>query len=93
MEEENTLYKSLSIEAEALKLRTEATEDCMHTLHKRLSDTTVEIPVAPPRKIKSQINQIVDPTAPQNVSRYFKSPKIFDYIFASISFFLILFVI
>jgi len=70
--EENPLYESLSREAAALKLRTEATEERMENLQRKLSNGSVDVPVPPPRRSlvslldkRSELDQIPLPTAPE----------------------------
>merc|ERR1711973_523738 len=70
--EANPLYESLSREAAALKLRTEATEERMENLQRKLSNGSVDVPVAPPRRSlvslidkTSESDQTPEPTAPE----------------------------
>ena len=64
--EDENIYASLSREAEALKLRTEATEDCMETLKKKMSNSSMDIPVAPPRRSIINLPEAseISPSAP-----------------------------
>jgi len=64
--ENESIYASLSREAEALKLRTEATEDCMETLKKKISSSSIDAPVAPPRRSVINLTDLpeISPTAP-----------------------------
>merc|ERR1711937_183123 len=70
--EANPLYESLSREAEALKSRPEATEERMENLQRKLSNGSVDVPVAPPRRSlvslvdkTSESDQRPEPTAPE----------------------------
>ena len=65
MEDENEIYETLSREAEALKLRTEATEERMETLQRKLSGTSLDVPVPPPRKSVANNDNNPYPSAPE----------------------------
>ena len=65
MEDENEIYETLSREAEALKLRTEATEERMETLQRKLSGTSLDVPVPPPRRSVATNDNNPYPSAPE----------------------------
>lgn len=66
MADEGNIYESLSREAEALKFRTEATEERMETLQKKLSNSSIDVPVAPPRRSVLNLADTpeINPSAP-----------------------------